>query len=112
MFSFQVYPGNLLNTYFWRAVGVDNVVVWRGWYSIDGAESETLWQLAVQDRETTIKEDFHLVESVQRVLKSRGYRPGLLVTDPACGVNSEHSIAVLQSWMRYAADRMGTTAAG
>jgi hypothetical protein len=32
--------------------------------------------------------------------------------DPACGVNSEHSIAVLQSWMRDAADRMGTTAAG
>tara|TARA_B100000035_G_C20521928_1_gene345827 strand:- start:79 stop:180 length:102 start_codon:yes stop_codon:yes gene_type:complete len=31
---------------------------------------------------------------------------------PDCGVNSEHSIAVLQSWMRDNADRMGTTAAG
>ena len=69
-------------------------------------------QLAVQDRETTVEEDIHLVESVQRGLKSRGYRPGPLVMAPACGVNSEHSIAVLQSWMRNAADRMGTTAAG
>ena len=69
-------------------------------------------QLAVQDRETTVEEDIHLVESVQRGLKSRGYRPGPLVMDPACGVNSEHSIAVLQSWMRDAADRMETTVAG
>ena len=112
MFSFQVYPGNLLNTYHWRAVDADHVIVWRGWYSIDGVESETVRQLAVQDRETTVEEDIHLVESVQRGLKSRGYRPGPLVMDPACGVNSEHSIAVLQSWMRDAADRMETTVAG
>jgi len=112
MFSFQVYPGNLLNTYHWRAVDADHVIVWRGWYSIDGVESETVRQLAVQDRETTVEEDIHLVESVQRGLKSRGYRPGPLVMDPACGVNAEDSIAVLQAWMRDAADRMGTTAAG
>jgi hypothetical protein len=30
MFSFQVYPGNLLNTYHWRAVDADRVTVWRG----------------------------------------------------------------------------------
>ena len=69
-------------------------------------------QLAVQDRETTVEEGIHLFESVQRGLKSPAYRPGPLVMDPACGVNSEHSIAVLQSWMRDAADRMGTTPAG
>ena len=112
MFSFQVYPGNLLNIYHWRAVDADHVVVWRGWHSIDAVESETVRQLAVQDRETTVEEGIHLVEFVQRGLKSRGYRPGPLVMDPACGVNSEHSIAVLQSWMRDAADRMGTTPAG
>jgi len=33
LFSFQVYPGNLLNTYHWRVAGVDKVVVWRGWHS-------------------------------------------------------------------------------
>ncbi len=45
-----------------------------------------------------------LVESVQRGLRSRGYRPGPLVVDPRGGVNSEHSIKVLQQWMREAID--------
>ena len=104
MFSFQVYPGNVLNTYHWRAVSADKVVVWRGWYSRGGAEDATVRKLAVQDRATTVEEDIHLVESVQCGLKSRGYVPGPLVVDPACGVNSEHSIRVLQQWMREAVD--------
>ena len=104
MFSFQVYPGNVLNTYHWRAVDADNVIVWRGWYSVDGVESDVMRQLAVQDLETTVAEDITLVESVQRGLKSRGYVPGPLVVDPMSGVNSEHSIKVLQDWMRKAGD--------
>lgn len=102
LFSFQVYPGNVLNTYHWRAVDVDKVVVYRGWYTIDGTDSETIRQLAIQDRQTTVEEDIGLVESVQRGLNSRGYRPGPLVLDPAGGVSSEHSIAALHSWMRNA----------
>ena len=104
MFSFQVYPGNLLNTYHWRAVDADHVVVWRGWYSVGGAENDIVRQMAVQDRETTVAEDIGLVESVQRGLKSRGYVPGPLVVDPKCGVNSEHSILTLQRWMKEAVD--------
>lgn len=104
MFSFQVYPGNLLNTYHWRAVDADHVVVWRGWYSVSGAENDIVRQMAVQDRETTVAEDIDLVESVQRGLKSRGYVPGPLVVDPKCGVNSEHSILTLQRWMKEAVD--------
>ena len=105
MFSFQVYPGNVLNTYHWRAIDADHVVVWRGWYSIDGAPSQIMADLAKQDRETTVEEDIGLVESVQKGLKSRGYVPGPLVVDPACGVNSEHSIQALQQWMREGVDR-------
>ena len=104
MFSFQVYPGNVLNTYHWRAIDADHVMVWRGWYSVRGEENEAIRKLAIQDRDTTVEEDIHLVESVQRGLKSIGYRPGPLVLDPACGVNSEHSIKALQSWMRDAVD--------
>ncbi len=100
LFSFQVYPGNVLNTYHWREVDVDNVVVWRGWYSVDGEPSDTIRDLALQDRETTVEEDIRLVESVHRGLKSRGYRPGPLVVDPKGGVTSEHSILALQQWMR------------
>ena len=104
MFSFQVYPGNILNTYHWRAHGPDKVVVWRGWYSLNGEEDAIVRQLAVQDRETTVEEDIHLVESVQRGLGSRGYTPGPLVVDPACGLLSEHSIKTLQQWMREGID--------
>ena len=104
MFSFQVYPGNVLNTYHWRAVDADHVILYRDWYSVDGTEDLVARHLAVQDRETTVEEDIHLVESVQRGLKSRGYVPGPLVMDPKCGVSSEHSIYHLQRWMREAVD--------
>ncbi|MEL6998470.1 MAG: aromatic ring-hydroxylating dioxygenase subunit alpha [Pseudomonadota bacterium] len=100
MFSFQVYPGNVLNTYHWRPVAEDKVIVWRGWYSIAGADDEAIRRLAIQDRATTVEEDILLVESVQKGLGSRGYVPGPLVLDPAYGVNSEHSVRVLQQWMR------------
>lgn len=105
MFSFQVYPGNVLNTYHWRTVDAHNVVVWRGWFSEDGQQDEVIQKLAVQDRETTVEEDIHLVESVQRGLSSRGYVPGPLVLDPGCGVQSEHSIQTLQQWFREAVDQ-------
>ncbi|MBC6438389.1 MAG: aromatic ring-hydroxylating dioxygenase subunit alpha [Rhodobacteraceae bacterium] len=105
MVSFQVYPGNILNTYHWRPVDEGHVVVWRGWYTAGGEDSEVIRRLAVQDRSTTVEEDIYLVESVQRGLKSRGYVPGPLVVDPGCGVNSEHSIKVLHGWMREAVER-------
>lgn len=109
MFSFQVYPGNVLNTYHWRPVSVDEVVVWRGWYTKDGIDSDVIRRLAIQDRATTVEEDLHLVESVQRGLKSRGYRPGPLVIDPNCGVNSEHSLRALQQWMREGLEGLDAT---
>ena len=104
MVSFQCYPGNVLNTYHWRARDVDHCTVYRGWYTDGGAESDVIRGLAIQDRQTTVEEDIHLVESVHKGLKSRGYRPGPLVLDPKCGVNSEHSIQKLQQWMREAVD--------
>ncbi|MCP5087839.1 MAG: aromatic ring-hydroxylating dioxygenase subunit alpha [Rhodobacteraceae bacterium] len=104
MFSFQCYPGNVLNTYHWRAHGPKTCTVWRGWYSEGGVEDEVARKLAVQDRETTVEEDITLVESVQRGLNSHGYVPGPLVIDPEGGVNSEHSIAKLHQWMREAID--------
>lgn len=104
LFSFQVYPGNILNTYHWRPDSVDHVSVWRGWYTEQGWDSEVIRRLAKLDRATTVEEDIHLVESVQRGLSSRGYRPGPLVLDPRCGVNSEHSIQKLHEWIRDAVD--------
>lgn len=101
LFSFQVYPGNILNTYHWRALDTNHVLLWRGWYSENGQANEVIDTLATQDLDTTVAEDIGLVEAVQQGLKSRGYRPGPLVIDPAGGVDSEHSIATLQQWMRH-----------
>lgn len=101
-FSFQVYPGNVLNTYHWQPRTVEEVTVTRGWYTEGGKPSEVIESLARQDRDTTVAEDITLVESVQRGLNSTGYTPGPLVLDPAGGVNSEHSIATLHGWMREA----------
>ncbi|MBC6406441.1 MAG: aromatic ring-hydroxylating dioxygenase subunit alpha [Rhodospirillales bacterium] len=103
-FSFQVYPGNLLNSYRWQAEAVDRVAIERGWYSKNGVESEEIARLAQQDMDTTVAEDVRLVESVQRGLKSRGYRPAPLIVDPAGGVRSEHSIAALYGWWEAAMD--------
>ena len=86
----------------WRPVDTGHVVVWRGWYSVGGHDDETVRRMAVQDRATTVAEDIRLVESVQSGLQSRGYVPGPLVVDPACGVNSEHSILHLHRWIREA----------
>lgn len=98
-FSFQVYPGNLLNTYHWRPLDVARTEVVRGWYAPEGASRETVLTLAEQDRVTTLAEDVRLVESVQRGLASRGYRPGPLILDPNQGVNSEHSIQAVKRWV-------------
>ena len=100
MFSFQVYQRNTLNTYHWRPKPVDAVDVWRGWYTIDGIESDVIQRLTIQNRSTAVKEDVSLVESVQRGLNSRGCNPGPLVLDPKSGVNSEHSIKVIYGWVR------------
>lgn len=98
MFSFQIYPGGVLNTYHWRPQSAESTTVWRGWHTPNGEESETARMLAKQDRETTVAEDILLVESVQRGLNSRGYRPGPLLIDPKGGVNSEHSVLKLREW--------------
>ena len=102
MFSFQCYPGNVLNTYHWRADAVDRCTVWRGWYTEEGHESDVIRGLAQQDLTTTVAEDIRLVESVYRGLQSRGYKPGPLVLDPGDGLMSEHSVAKLHQWMREA----------
>lgn len=81
------------------AINVCNTLVYRGWYTVDGAPSSTVSTLSEQDLTTTVAEDIRLVNSVQRGLVSLGYRPGPLIIDPARGVNSEHSIRALHEWI-------------
>ncbi|MEM6550441.1 MAG: aromatic ring-hydroxylating dioxygenase subunit alpha [Pseudomonadota bacterium] len=102
LFSLQIYPGGLVNTYYWRPLSVDDTRVHRGWFSRDGVVDDQMQAVIDLDRDTTFAEDLALVKAVQRGLKSRGYRPGPLVVSPACGINSEHSIAALHAWVRDA----------
>jgi phenylpropionate dioxygenase-like ring-hydroxylating dioxygenase large terminal subunit len=101
-FSLQIYPGGVVNTYYWRPLSHDDTQVHRGWFSRDGCVGDQLQSVIDLDRDTTFAEDLLLVKNVQRGLGSRGYRPGPLVISPACGINSEHSIAALHGWVREA----------
>ncbi len=102
--SIQIYPGGVVNSYYWRPLAVDDVRVHRGWFSADGTVDDTLQNIIDLDRESTFSEDLALVKSVQRGLQSKGYRPGPLIIDPKGGIESEHSIAHLHQWLREAVD--------
>ncbi|MEM6679730.1 MAG: SRPBCC family protein, partial [Pseudomonadota bacterium] len=95
----QIYPGSLVNTYYWRPEGPADTTVHRGWFSRDGVVDDQMQAVIDLDRDTTFAEDLALVKGVQRGLGSRGYRPGPLVIAPCGGIDSEHSIAALHRWV-------------
>ena len=97
--SIQVYPGGVINNYWWRPLAVDDTRVFRGWFSTDGAIDETLQKVINLDRDTTFAEDLILVRNVQRGLGSRGYNPGPLIVNPSGGIDNELSISCLHRWL-------------
>ena len=99
-FSLQIYPGGVVNTYYWRPLAHNDTEVHRGWFSNDGVVDDVLQNVIDLDRDTTFAEDLLLVKAVQRGLTSKGYRPGPLMISPTHGINSEHSIAALHRWVR------------
>lgn len=102
--SIQFYPGGVVNSFAWRPLKVDDVRVFRGFYSDDGEVDETLQTVIDNDRETTFQEDLDIVKQVQRGLNSRGYKPGPLVLNPEGGINNERPIQKLHQWLRAAVD--------
>ncbi|MFT5505727.1 MAG: phenylpropionate dioxygenase-like ring-hydroxylating dioxygenase large terminal subunit [Gammaproteobacteria bacterium] len=102
--SIQFYPGGVVNSFAWRPLAVDDVRVYRTFYSNDGKVDETLKRVIEIDRETTFQEDLDLVKGVQRGLNSRGYKPGPLIIDPDGGIENELPIYKLHQWLRAAVD--------
>ena len=100
--SIQVYPGRVVNTYWWRPTAIDETKVHRGWLSPGGDADKTTMEIAEIDRETTFAEDLPLLKSVQRGLHSRGYEGGPLVLNPKGGVDNEVSVQAIQGWVREA----------
>ncbi len=96
--AIQCYPGEVVNTFRWVPLAVDRTLLIREWWfdTVDLTEAQS--QLVSDDWENTVAEDFGIVESVQRGVSSRGYRPGPLIEDPSgvCGVHSENSVRHLQ----------------
>ncbi len=102
--SIQCYPGRVLNTFRWVPVAVDRTLLIREWW-FEAAEPTVDQQRAIDlDWSTTVCEDIDLVESVQRGLASRGYRPGPLVVDPSgtADVHAENAVAHLHGLFRAA----------
>jgi phenylpropionate dioxygenase-like ring-hydroxylating dioxygenase large terminal subunit len=102
--SIQIYPGGVVNSFTWRPLKVDDVRVFRSFYSDSGEVNETLQKVIDNDRDTTFQEDLDIVKQVQRGLNSRGYKPGPLVLNPEGGINNELPIQKLHEWLREAVD--------
>jgi phenylpropionate dioxygenase-like ring-hydroxylating dioxygenase large terminal subunit len=102
--SIQFYPGGVVNSFAWRPLAVDDVRVFRTFYSNDGEVDETLQKVIDNDRETTFQEDLDIVKQVQRGINSRGYKPGPLVLNPEGGIHNERPIQKLHEWLRAAVD--------
>ncbi len=96
--AIQCYPGEVVNTFRWVPLAVDRTLLIREWWFDKADLTEAQSRLVSDDWENTVAEDFGIVESVQRGVASRGYRPGPLIEDPSgvCGVHSENSVRHLQ----------------
>lgn len=100
--AIQFYPGGMVNSFAWRPSAVDDVRVFRSFYSADGEVDETLQTVIENDRETTFQKDLNIGKKVQRGLKSRGYKPGPLIINPNGGIDNEYSIHKLHQWLKQA----------
>ena len=100
----QLWPGGMVNAYFWRPLTADDTEVHRLWFSADGNIGDELQRVIDLDRDTTFAEDLRLVRSVQRGVTSKGYAPGPLIIDPDGGIENELSTATLHRWMCDAVD--------
>lgn len=102
--SIQIYPGGVVNSFSWRPLAVDDVRVYRTFYSDSGRIDGVLQTVIDNDRETTFQEDLDIVRQVQRGLKSRGYKPGPLIVDPRGGIDNELPVQKLHQWLKQAVD--------
>ena len=88
--SIQCYPGQVLNTFRWVPVAVDQTLLIREWWFDTTEPTDEQMEAITLDWDTTVSEDFSIMESVQRGMSSRGYTPGPLIENPS-GVADTHS---------------------
>jgi len=92
--SIQCYPGRVLNTFRWVPLAVDRTLLIREWWFDTDSPSDAQQEIIDLDWNTTVAEDFDLMESVQRNMGSRGYVPGPLMVDESGTADVHHENAV------------------
>jgi len=102
----QIYPGSLVNTYHWVPIDANQLIVYRTWYFKNSEPTEEQMKLIQTDLQTTYTEDVQLLESVQRGMQNRGYKPGPIVIkkDGVGTMNSENGVFAIQ---RMVLDALG-----
>lgn len=102
--SIQCYPGRVLNTFRWVPLGVNRTLLLREWWFPNATPTPEQMEIIELDWATTVSEDFELMDSVQRGVASRGYRPGPIINDPSgvATVHSENSVSHLHTLWRQA----------
>ena len=102
--SIQCYPGRVLNTFRWVPLTVDRTLLVREWWFDRPEPTPAQNEVIELDWTTTVAEDFELMDSVQRGVSSRGYRPGPLIVDPSgvADVHSENTVPHLHGLLREA----------
>ncbi len=93
--SIQCYPGRILNTFRWQPLAVDRTLLIREWWFHHAEPTAAERHIIFLDWNTTVAEDFEILESVQYNMASRGYVPGPLIIDPAGSADVNHENAVL-----------------
>ncbi|MEM7287130.1 MAG: aromatic ring-hydroxylating dioxygenase subunit alpha [Actinomycetota bacterium] len=102
--SIQCYPGRVLNTFRWVPLSVDRTLLIREWWFDREDPTKEQQEVIELDWTTTVAEDFDLMDSVQRGVSSRGYRPGPLIesADGVATVHTEDTVPHLHSLLRSA----------
>ena len=105
--SIQCYPGEVLNTFRWVPLAVDRTLLVREWWFDADEPTDEQREIIDLDWDTTVSEDFDLMDSVQRGMRSRGYTPGPLIesTDGVATVHSEDTVPHLHDLVRTALGR-------
>ena len=97
--AIQCYPGRVLNTFRWVPLAVDQTLLIREWWFDRTEPTSEQLQVIELDWDTTVSEDFDIMDSVQRGVASRGYQPGPLIVDPSgtADVHAENAVPHLQT---------------
>ena len=105
--SIQCYPGEVLNTFRWIPLAVDRTLLIREWWFDADTPTDEQAEIIDLDWRTTVTEDFDLMDSVQRGMRSRGYTPGPLIErhDGIATVHSEDTVPHLHDLVRTALGR-------